>query len=150
MSLIHKLEPRLGRYAVPHLTLGLILFQVAVFVVAQGEMAKGEMARAAGGMERLTVLDRIALTPDKVLEGEVWRLVTFVGTPPCLACGPNAEPGVAEPVGALALLERIVARHERSVRNGVSVLVLGQGGGAEQDCNCQRGRVDVNCLRNAG
>jgi hypothetical protein len=79
MSLIHKLEPRLGRYAVPHLTLGLILFQVAVFVVAQGEMAK------AGGMERLTILDRIALEPDKVLEGEIWRLVTFVAAPPCMS-----------------------------------------------------------------
>ena len=78
MSLLDKIERRFRRFAVPHLTIGLILCQVVVYAVAQGQLFKA----GAGGLERQTVLDRIALVPDKVLEGQVWRLVTFVCEPP--------------------------------------------------------------------
>ena len=78
MSLLDKIERRFRRFAVPHVTIGLILCQVVVYAVAQGQIFKA----GAGGLEPQTVLDRIALVPDKVLEGEVWRLVTFVCEPP--------------------------------------------------------------------
>ena len=76
MSLLHKLQRRFGRFAVPHLTIGLIVCQVAVWAMSQPQMLKPDDGRE-------TVVDRIALVPDKVLEGQVWRLVTFVCEPPC-------------------------------------------------------------------
>jgi len=78
MSLLDKIQRRFGRFALRHVTIGLILCQVVVYAMAQGQMLKvGE-----GDVERHTVLDRIALVPEKVLEGQIWRLVTFVCEPP--------------------------------------------------------------------
>jgi hypothetical protein len=71
-SLIARLESRFGRWAIPNLTLLIIAGQVAVFLV--GFVRGGEM----GG----TVVGRIALIPAAVMEGEVWRLVTFAFVPP--------------------------------------------------------------------
>ena len=67
-----------GHFAVPHLTIGLILCQIVVYAAAQAELLKA----GQGGLQQRTVLDRIALVPEKVLEGQVWRLVTFVCEPP--------------------------------------------------------------------
>ncbi len=78
MSLLDKIERRFRRFALRHVTIGLILCQVVVYAMSQGELLKpGE-----GGPQRQTILDRIALVPDKVLQGEVWRLLTFVCEPP--------------------------------------------------------------------
>ena len=70
MSLLDKIERRFRRYAVPHLTIGLILCQVVMYVAAQGDLLKA----GQGGPQGQTVVDRIALVPEKVLEGQVWRL----------------------------------------------------------------------------
>lgn len=67
MKLLDRLEKRFGRYAVENTTLFIIACQVVVFI-AQYTQANG----AAGLFERL------ALDPSKVVEGEVWRLVTFM------------------------------------------------------------------------
>lgn len=66
MTLLDKLERRFGRWAVPNVTVGLIVGQVFVYVMEQIQ---------PGG------LDNIALIPNRVLEGEVWRLVSFVFEP---------------------------------------------------------------------
>ena len=82
MSLLDKIERRFRRFALPHLTIGLIVCQVVVYAMAQGQMFTAGVD--AGNPERQTVLDRIALVPGKVLEGQVWRLVTFVFEPPTM------------------------------------------------------------------
>jgi hypothetical protein len=63
MSFLEKLQRRFGRYAVPHVTEGLIACQAIAFFFYQGNPA---------------FLERIALVPRFVLHGEVWRLITFV------------------------------------------------------------------------
>ena len=71
MSLPTKLERLLGRFAIPNLSLYLIIGQVFFWGLSLME-----------GFD----LRRIALLPVAVLMGEVWRLATFVFVPP------NAHP----------------------------------------------------------
>ncbi len=78
MSLLDNLDRRFRRYAVPHLTVGLIACQVVVYAVSQGAM----LNRRGIDLGAETICDRIALVPEKVLEGQVWRLATFVCEPP--------------------------------------------------------------------
>jgi hypothetical protein len=72
MSLLARLESKFGRYAVPNLTVFLIVGQVLAYAAG--------MAPAAPG--RAPVLDSISLVPDKVFAGEWWRVVTFLFDPP--------------------------------------------------------------------
>ncbi len=67
MKLLDRLQRRFGRYAVPHVTEGLIACQVLSYFFLNGNPA---------------FLDRIALVPRLVLGGEVWRLITFLCEPP--------------------------------------------------------------------
>jgi hypothetical protein len=80
MPLISRLERRLGRFAVPNLTVLLIAGQVLVFGLTffapQGNPADGGPAPDPGFLEKLD------LVPDQVLAGEVWRIVTFLFVPP--------------------------------------------------------------------
>ncbi|MEN6557043.1 MAG: hypothetical protein ABFC54_02560 [Thermoguttaceae bacterium] len=71
MRLLDRLQRRFGRFAVPHLTEGLIACQVVAYFFQQSNAS---------------LLSTIALVPRRVLEGEVWRLFTFLGTPPL--CNP--------------------------------------------------------------
>lgn len=64
---LDKLEKRFGRLAVPNVTAGLICGQVLIYLVAQS---------------RPEVLANAALIPNLVLQGEPWRLVTFLFMPP--------------------------------------------------------------------
>ncbi len=67
MALLDKLERKFRRYAVPNVTLYLILGQVLFFVfVLSGRF----------------ILERVVLIPDRVLAGEWWRLITFLFIPP--------------------------------------------------------------------
>jgi hypothetical protein len=68
MKLLDTLNRRFGRFAIPNLTLVLIFSQVFTC-----------------GLQyvRPELLDRIVFIPQKVLEGEWWRLFTFVTDPPC-------------------------------------------------------------------
>jgi hypothetical protein len=72
MSLLSRLEPKIGRFAVPNLTVLLIAGQVFLYVAQQ-------MNPQQGGAD---VLDKIRFYPASVLSGEVWRLVTFLFDPP--------------------------------------------------------------------
>lgn len=78
MPLLSRLERRLGRFAVPHLTLGLVLCQVVVYLIAAGTDNRPEVQVNPAG----SVHARLQLVPSKVLEGEVWRLVTIMLLPP--------------------------------------------------------------------
>jgi hypothetical protein len=66
MRLLDRLERRFRRYAVPNLTLLIIIGQVFAFIQCRRDIA---------------FLEPIALLPHRVLEGEVWRLVTFIFLP---------------------------------------------------------------------
>jgi hypothetical protein len=72
MSLLNRLESRFGRWAVPNLTALLIGGQAALFGAS---LLRG---REAGGL----IASKVALWPSQILEGEVWRLVTFPFMPP--------------------------------------------------------------------
>jgi Pyruvate/2-oxoacid:ferredoxin oxidoreductase delta subunit len=69
MSLLSKLERSLSRFAIPNLSLYLVIGQVFCW-----------------GLALMTGfnLERIALLPAAVLTGEVWRLATFLFYPPSL------------------------------------------------------------------
>lgn len=66
MSLLNTLEHKFGRYAVPHLIRILAAFQVAVWL----------MIRMQPEFQLFLVLDRT-----RVMQGEVWRLITWVFMP---------------------------------------------------------------------
>ncbi len=74
MSLFARLQRRLGPLAIPNLTAVLIAGQVIMYVASAATVKPG-----GGGVP---LLARISLLPDKVLEGEVWRLVTYLFAPP--------------------------------------------------------------------
>jgi hypothetical protein len=67
MKILDKLQQRFGRYALPNLTLVLIAVQVIVYGL---QFTQPQILRA------------MELRPSLVLEGELWRLVLFVFTPP--------------------------------------------------------------------
>lgn len=68
-KLLDWLERRLGRFAIPDVTTGLIVGQVAVFVAV--------MLRQDAASLRLLVL-----APQAVWQGEVWRVLTVLFVPP--------------------------------------------------------------------
>ncbi|HYO25698.1 MAG TPA: hypothetical protein VEQ85_12210 [Lacipirellulaceae bacterium] len=68
MSLVSRLERHLRRFAIPNLTMVLIAGQAALYV--------------ASFLPQGIDASRIALIPERVLAGEIWRLVTFLFTPP--------------------------------------------------------------------
>jgi hypothetical protein len=68
MSLVSRLERRFGRFAIPNLTIVLIAGQAALYL--------------ASLLPRGVELERVALNPALVMQGQVWRLVTFLFTPP--------------------------------------------------------------------
>jgi hypothetical protein len=72
MSLLSRMESKFGRFAVPNLTVILIVGQVFLYLAR--EFAPGQ----ANG----DVLEKIRLIPAEVMSGEVWRLVTFLFDPP--------------------------------------------------------------------
>jgi hypothetical protein len=65
--MMKKLERALGRFAIPHLVTFLVAGQAGAFVLS---FFQPEFVGA------------LALVPERVLAGEVWRLVTFLLIPP--------------------------------------------------------------------
>lgn len=63
--MLDKLERKLGRFAIPNLVVFLVAGQVGSWILGQ---------TPNGG----AFLEAIALDPSKVLQGEVWRLVSFM------------------------------------------------------------------------
>lgn len=74
MELFRRLERALRPYAVPHLTVVLIASQVLTFAMTLTGNGEG-------------LLERLALVPNLVMEGQVWRLITFLTLPPEVGMG---------------------------------------------------------------
>jgi hypothetical protein len=72
MSLLSRLESKFRRFAIPNLTVILIAGQILMFVASS----------APAGMEQAPAVHAIKLQPEKVMQGEVWRLVTYLFDPP--------------------------------------------------------------------
>ncbi len=73
MKLLDWLERRLSPFAIPNLTLMLIIGQVVIYLVSQPQLMAGQP---------VPLLDNIALVPSKVLDGQVWRIFTYLVDPP--------------------------------------------------------------------
>jgi hypothetical protein len=71
-KLISFLERHFRPYAIPNVTVGLIAAQAIVYGLA---------------LLQPDFIDRIVLLPERVLQGEVWRLVLFLAQPPFLGVG---------------------------------------------------------------
>ena len=67
MRLLDRLERKFRPYAVPNLTLVIIMGQVLAYILNQSNPQ---------------ILERMVLVPRLVLEGEVWRLGSFCFVPP--------------------------------------------------------------------
>lgn len=67
MRLIDTLESKFGRFAIPNLTLTLIIGQVAVYLLMMARVVQPEW---------------IALRPAAILHGGFWQLFTFLFLPP--------------------------------------------------------------------
>lgn len=75
LTILDRLERRFGRFAIPNLTVILIAGQALTYFAAN--LPKGTFLS-----EPAAVPMRLALIPQRVLEGEWWRLITFAFTPP--------------------------------------------------------------------
>lgn len=66
-KILNRLERRFGGFAIPHVTIGLIMLQVVVYVLtfARPEIQQG-----------------LYLVPALVMQGQAWRLITFLAVPP--------------------------------------------------------------------
>ena len=73
MSWLDHIERRFRRFAIPNLTGFLAGFQAALWLLMQ------VLPRRVGQGE---ILEGFLLIPAKVMEGEFWRLATFVFLPP--------------------------------------------------------------------
>ncbi|NLM75037.1 MAG: hypothetical protein GX187_02955 [Clostridiaceae bacterium] len=71
MKWLSRLERRYGRYAISNLTMYIAVMNIAVVFLSY---------ILFGGSVYNTVYS-LALLPDKVLQGQVWRLVTFIFLP---------------------------------------------------------------------
>ncbi|MFW6014906.1 MAG: hypothetical protein ACOCRK_00550 [bacterium] len=67
MKWINKLEKKYSKYSIKNLMLYIILLTATVFFLS---------------MYDRTFLNKLILIPEKVLKGEVWRLITFIFIPP--------------------------------------------------------------------
>ena len=72
MSLLSRLESRFGRFAIPNLTGMLIIGQVVLFTAQTLRAAQGQ-----GG----NPFANLYLIPAKVMQGEVWRVISFAFVP---------------------------------------------------------------------
>ena len=79
MKMLDKLQRRFGRFAIPNLTLAIIAGQVFFYLLnySNPEILGGALSPAGDFAP-----GKIDLVPALVLQGQVWRLVTFVFTPP--------------------------------------------------------------------
>lgn len=71
MSLLDRIEAKLGRYAVQHLTLALMFGWILVFLLVRV-------------MDNQELMQLLLFDPGLVLQGQWWRLFTFMLFPPTL------------------------------------------------------------------
>ena len=68
MSLISRLERRFGWLAIPNLTIVILAGQAALYMASLAPQG--------------VAIDRVLLDPQRVVEGQWWRVVTFLFAPP--------------------------------------------------------------------
>jgi hypothetical protein len=73
MPLLEKLERRLGRFAIPNITLYIVMGQVFVFLTALLGILKDPSV--------------VALMPILAFRGQWWRIITFLAVPPSFSPG---------------------------------------------------------------
>jgi hypothetical protein len=76
MRLLTKIENRLEPYAVPNITLYIVMLQSLAYVLTLARPVSPDAPATAG------FLGQIALIPARVAAGEWWRLFTYVFDPP--------------------------------------------------------------------
>ena len=67
MKLIDKLQRKFGRYAIPNLTMYIIILYAAGYVLL---------------LFQPSFLSYLTLEPALILQGQIWRLVTWILIPP--------------------------------------------------------------------
>lgn len=71
MNFLRKMEKKFGRFAIPNLTLYIIITYVIGYVLEIFQRLYG-----------WNLLGMVTLNPEAIIHGEVWRLVTWVFCPP--------------------------------------------------------------------
>ena len=66
MSILDKLERKLGRFAIPHLMRYIIIGNIAAYIMS---------------LINYEYFSYLILDPDLVMKGQVWRLLTFIFIP---------------------------------------------------------------------
>jgi len=72
MGLLNRLERKFGKFAIKGLMTYIVALNMAVFLL---DLFGRELFQGS-------IILKLALIPGKVLEGEVWRLITFIFVPP--------------------------------------------------------------------
>ncbi|AUG58781.1 rhomboid family intramembrane serine protease [Acetivibrio saccincola] len=72
MGFLDRLERKIGKFAIKGLMMYIVALNMAVFLL---DLFGGELFQES-------VILKLALIPEKVLAGEVWRLITFIFIPP--------------------------------------------------------------------
>ena len=72
MKWFHKLERKLGRYAIRNLMTYIVVLNAVVFALTIL-------------VPQSNLYEKFALFPGRVLQGEVWRLITFLFLPPSVS-----------------------------------------------------------------
>lgn len=73
MNWLDKLERRLGRFAIPNLISYIIVTNAII-------LALYNLMPSVG----ISVIDKLSFVPRYVLQGEIWRFITFIFIPPTL------------------------------------------------------------------
>ena len=84
MSLLDRLESKIGWIAIPGIVRFIMAMQVLVFVLAIIQMPSDAEVRA-GASPFPPLVEALMLNGEKILGGEVWRLVSFIFIPPTLS-----------------------------------------------------------------
>ena len=70
MRILNRLERKFGSGGIPNVTLALIMAQVAVYIISKTSQNPDEILKA------------FYLYPALVMQGQVWRLLSFLAVPP--------------------------------------------------------------------
>ncbi|MED5585925.1 MAG: hypothetical protein VYB61_06180 [Verrucomicrobiota bacterium] len=84
MSLLDRLERKIGWIAMPGIVRFIMAMQLLVFILAIIQMPS-EVEVNAGASPFPPLVGALMLDGEKILGGEVWRLVSFIFVPPTLS-----------------------------------------------------------------
>ena len=83
MNLLDRLERKIGWIAIPGIVRIIMCMQLLVFVLGLLQMPSGVEINA-GASPVPPLAEALILSGEKILDGEVWRLVSFIFLPPTL------------------------------------------------------------------